>query len=56
MDNEVMLSLDVNEDKNDDWSEMKLSSELKTPASAVGLKGISVIGDLIHSLEIAPQI
>jgi hypothetical protein len=46
-----MLSADVNEDKNEDWSEIKLSSELKTPASAVGLNGTSVIGELKISLE-----
>jgi len=46
MDNEVILSADINEVKNDDLSDMKLSSELKTIASAVRLRGTSVIGEL----------
>jgi len=44
-DNEVMLSADVNEDTNEDWSEIKLPRELKTLASAEGLNGTSVIGE-----------
>jgi hypothetical protein len=51
MDNEVILSADINEVKNDDLSDMKLSSELKTIASAVRLRGTSVIGELKISLE-----
>jgi hypothetical protein len=51
MDNEVILSADVNEVKNDDWSEMKLSSELKTTESTVELSGTSVIEELKISLE-----
>ena len=48
MDNEVMLSADVKEDRNTESSESMLSIELnpKPPASAEGLKGSSVIGDL----------
>jgi hypothetical protein len=51
MENEVILSADITEVKNDDLSDMKLSSELKTIASAVRLRGTSVIGELKISLE-----
>jgi hypothetical protein len=51
MDNEAILSADINEDKNDDWFDMKLSSELRAIESAVGLRRKSVVGELKTSLE-----
>jgi hypothetical protein len=46
MDNEAILSADINEDKNDDWSDMKLSSELRAIESAVGLGVNRSLGNL----------
>jgi hypothetical protein len=46
VDKEVMLSADTKEDINSDSLEMKLSKELMGAASAEGLKGSSVNGDL----------
>jgi hypothetical protein len=46
IDNEVMLSAEVKEDMKTDCWETRSLIELKKPASAEGLKGTSVIGDL----------
>jgi hypothetical protein len=46
VDKEVMLSEDIKEDRNSDWSEMKLFKEFMAAASAEGLNGSSVNGDL----------